>query len=49
MGHAKGRSYSRGEGKKRKLRRCIWLMNFIYKNEHRIFKPVEITIKRGLR
>jgi hypothetical protein len=22
---------------------------FLYKNEYRIFKPVEITIKRGLR
>jgi hypothetical protein len=22
---------------------------FLYKNEHRIFKPVEITIRRGLR
>jgi hypothetical protein len=34
---------------KRKLRRCIWLMYTLYKNECRIFKPVETTIKRGLR
>jgi hypothetical protein len=25
------------------------LMYFLYKNEYRIFKPVEITIKRGLK
>jgi hypothetical protein len=24
-------------------------MYFLYKNEYRIFKPLEITIKRGLR
>jgi hypothetical protein len=24
-------------------------MYFLYKNEYRIFKPVEITIRRGLR
>jgi hypothetical protein len=37
------------EGKRRKLRRWIWLMYFPYKNEYKIFKPVEITIRRGLR
>jgi hypothetical protein len=37
------------EGKRRKLRRLIWLMYSLYKNEYRIFKPVEITIRRGLR
>jgi hypothetical protein len=26
-----------------------WLMYFRYKNEHRIFKPVEIAIRKGLR
>jgi hypothetical protein len=26
-----------------------WLMYTLYKNEYRIFKPVEITIKRGLK
>jgi hypothetical protein len=26
-----------------------WLMHFLYKNEYRIFKPVEITIRRGLK
>jgi hypothetical protein len=30
--------------KKKKKKMC-----FLYKNEHRIFKPVEITIKRGLK
>jgi hypothetical protein len=30
-------------------RRGIWLMYFIFKNEYRIFKPVKITIKMGLR
>jgi hypothetical protein len=49
-GHTKGRSYTReGEGKRRKLTRWIWLMYSLYKNEYRIFKPVEITIRRGLR
>jgi hypothetical protein len=24
-------------------------MNFLYKDEYRIFKPVEITVRRGLR
>jgi hypothetical protein len=36
------------EGKRRKERRRIWL-NFLYKNEYRVFKPTEITIRRGLR
>jgi hypothetical protein len=26
----------------------IWLIHFLYKNEHKIFKPVEITIRKGL-
>jgi hypothetical protein len=34
---------------KRKLRRYMWLVYFLYKNEYRIFKSVEITIRRGLR
>jgi hypothetical protein len=33
------------EGKRRKLRRRMWLMYFLYKNEHRIFKSVEITTR----
>jgi hypothetical protein len=32
-----------------KLRRWTWLMYFLYKNEYRIFKLVEITIGRRLR
>jgi hypothetical protein len=32
-----------------KKRRCIWLIYSLYKNEYRIFKPVEATIRRGLR
>jgi hypothetical protein len=35
--------------KRRKLRRCISLMYFLYKNEYRILKPAEITIRRGVR
>jgi hypothetical protein len=35
------------EGKRRKLRRGIWLLYVLYK-EYRIFKPVKITV-RGLR
>jgi hypothetical protein len=30
----------------RKLRKWIWLMYFLYKNEYRIFKPIEITLKK---
>jgi hypothetical protein len=37
------------EGKRRKLRRRVWLMFFLYKNEYKILKHVEITIRRGLR
>jgi hypothetical protein len=37
------------EGKRKKLRRSIWLMYFLYKNEYKLFKPVEITIRKGLR
>jgi hypothetical protein len=35
-------------GKRSRLRRWIWLMYFLYKNEYRIFKLVETTIRRGL-
>jgi hypothetical protein len=49
-GHTKGRTQRRErEGKRRKLRMSIWLMYFLYKNEYRIFKPVEIIIGRALR
>jgi hypothetical protein len=37
------------EGKRRKLRRWILLMYSLYKNEYRIFKLVETTIRKGLR
>jgi hypothetical protein len=33
----------------KKLRRGIWLMYFLYKNEYRIFKTVETTLRRGQR
>jgi type IV secretory pathway component VirB8 len=36
-------------GKRRILRRWIWLIYFLYKNEYRLFKPVEITTRRELR
>jgi hypothetical protein len=45
----RGRCIQEREGKRRKLRRWIWLMYFLCKNEYRIFKPVEITIRRQLR
>jgi hypothetical protein len=38
-----------GKGKRRKLRRRIWLMYSLYKNEYRIFKSVETTVRKGLR
>jgi hypothetical protein len=44
----KGGHRGEREGKRRRLRRWIWLMCFLYKNEYRIFKPFEITIRRGL-
>jgi hypothetical protein len=39
------------EDKRRKLRRwiCLTYFPYLYKNEYRIFKPVEITIRRRLR
>jgi hypothetical protein len=30
-------------------RTLIWLMYFLYKNEYRIFKPIEITTRKGLK
>jgi hypothetical protein len=27
----------------------MMLMYFLYRNEYRMFKPVEITVRRGLR
>jgi hypothetical protein len=36
-----------GEGKRRKLR-WIWLLYSLYKNEYRIFKLAETTIRKGL-
>jgi hypothetical protein len=39
----------KGGGKRGTLRRRIWLMYFIYKNEYRIFTPVEITVRRRIR
>jgi hypothetical protein len=36
------------EGERKKVRRQIWLMYFLYKNEYKIFKSVEITIRRRL-
>jgi hypothetical protein len=47
-GYTKGGNIKEGEGKRRKLRRRIWLMYFLYKNEYRIFQPVDATMKRGL-
>jgi hypothetical protein len=30
------------------IKKWIWMMYFLYKNEHQVFKPVEITIRRWL-
>jgi hypothetical protein len=38
-----------GEGKIRKLRRWIWLIYFLYKDEYRIFKPFEANIKSEIK
>jgi hypothetical protein len=38
-----------GKGKRRKLRKWIWLMYFLYEAEYRIFKLVETTIRKGLK
>jgi hypothetical protein len=40
-------SHKRAKKEGRKLRKSIWLMYFLYKNEYRIFKPVEITKRRA--
>jgi hypothetical protein len=45
----RGSHYWEREGKKRKLRRQVWLMYFLYKNEYIFIKSVEITIRRELR
>jgi hypothetical protein len=37
------------KGKRSKLRWWIWLMYFLYENEYRIFKVVEVTRRRGVR
>jgi hypothetical protein len=34
---------------KKEVKKANRLVYFLYKNEYRIFKPVEITIRRGLR
>jgi hypothetical protein len=39
----------RKEEVKRRKSRWIWLMNSVYKNEYRIFKLVETSIRRWLR
>jgi hypothetical protein len=38
-----------GEGKRRQLRRLIWLVYSLYKNQYRILRPAETTIRKGLR
>jgi hypothetical protein len=38
-----------GENKRRKLRRRTWMRYSSYKNEYRNFKPVENTVRSGLR
>jgi hypothetical protein len=44
--HAKGKSHTREECKRRKLRMWIWLMYSI-QNEYGIFKPAEIMVRRA--
>jgi hypothetical protein len=39
----------KGWGKRMKLRKGVWLINLLYKNEYRNFKPAETTIRKGLR
>jgi hypothetical protein len=41
----RGGHIQEGEGKRRKLRRWIWLMYSLYKKEYRNFKPIETTIR----
>jgi hypothetical protein len=48
-GHTKGNHIQEGEGKRRKLRGWMRLMYSLYKTQYRIFKPVETTIRKGLR
>jgi hypothetical protein len=44
----KGCHIAEGAGKGRKLRKEMWLMYSLYKNEYRIFKLFQTTIRRGL-
>jgi hypothetical protein len=44
-GHSKGKVTNEGERERERHRRVY----FLHKNVHRIFKPVETTIKRGLK
>jgi hypothetical protein len=36
------------ESKRRKLRKGIWLIHFLLKNEYRIFKCLENTVRREI-
>jgi hypothetical protein len=36
-------------GKGKKLRRWIWLMYFLYKDEYRVFKPVKNHHKKDIK
>jgi hypothetical protein len=46
-GHAKGKLHKRGGGQKKEVKKVK--MCSLYKNEYRICKPVEDTIRRELR
>jgi hypothetical protein len=47
--HAKGRLYTSEGCKRKRLRRWMWMMYSLYENECRIFKLVEISIRREQR
>jgi hypothetical protein len=42
-GWAKGGHRWDGEGKRRKLKKWMWLMYSLHKNEYTNFKPVEVA------
>jgi hypothetical protein len=45
----RGGRVQEGEGKRTKLRSWIWLIHSLYKNEYRILKLAETTVRKGLR
>jgi hypothetical protein len=48
-GHAKGKSHTRGGGEKKEAKKMNMVDVILFRNDYRILKSVESTMKRGLR